>query len=147
MKRGCGTDGRQLQAADGRQTRALLIRSCGVDNPACIRRNRVKMFTHLIHRRIQGSRPFNDAGGRIGISADKRLVLAHNAGFFKADRFPVATQPILMIQGDTGNHSNIGLDDISGIQAATQAYFQQYSIERLLLKDPKRRQSGEFEIG
>ncbi len=52
-----------------------------------------------------------------------------------------------MIQADVGDHGQIGIDDIDGIQPPAEPDLQHYGIQPGTLEQPERRQRAHFEIG
>src|SRR5690606_7302275 len=80
------------------------------------------------------------------ISTYHRLVGTHDSGLLLSDTFSVIAQPILVIQVNAGNNSDIGINDIHGIKTATQAYFKDNDIHLPLAKYLQSSKRAEFKI-
>ena len=68
-------------------------------------------------------------GGRIDFTQHQRFPWACNAGFFLAYRFTVLTQPVGVVDVDSGNDRDIRIDDIDSVEATTEPDFQHHQIE------------------
>ncbi len=87
------------------------------------------------------------AGRRIDLAQHQRLPRARDARLLPADALAIRAQPVDMIDVDGGDHRDIGIHQIHGVQASAQPHFQHCQIQLRLLEQPQRRQRAEFEIG
>ena len=99
----------------------------------------------------QEPRPFfirhlSNGQRHIRFTDDGRFAGAENTRLFAADAFAIRPQPVSMIEGDTGHHRHVGIDDIGRIQAAAQAHLKNHHIQPRLLKQPQRGKRAELKI-
>src|SRR3989338_1034468 len=71
---------------------------------------------------------------RLKIATQGRLARAEDAGLLEGDRLTGITQPVGMIDADTGDQSDIGIQQIHCIQPAAKADLQHQSIQPSLLE-------------
>ena len=66
----------------------------------------------------------------------RRFSGTEDTGFLPADTFAIRSQPVGMIESDAGNHGDIGIHDISGVETAAEPHLQDHHIQLRLLKQP-----------
>ncbi len=75
------------------------------------------------------------ADGLVGFGVlgegDEGAVGAKDAGFFAGDLGDGVAQVVLMVEGDVGDDREEGVDDVGGVETASQAYFQDGDVDRL----------------
>jgi hypothetical protein len=64
--------------------------------------------------------------------SDQRAVCAENPGLFAGDCGDGVAQIVLMVEGDIGQNRKDGVDDVGGIEAATETDFEDGDIDLLL---------------
>ena len=72
----------------------------------------------------------------IRLTHHRRFTGAKDTRFFPADTFAIRPQPVGMIEGDAGDHRDVGIYDIGGVETATQPDFKDHHIQLRLLKQP-----------
>ena len=75
------------------------------------------------------------------------LPAAQNTCFFCANRFSRFTQECLMVEPDTGNNRNVGIDCIKGIQPSSQSDLENRHIHVLFCNAVQGSQRTELKVG
>lgn len=86
------------------------------------------------------------ADGLVGFGVlgegDEDAVGAEDAGFFPGDVGDGGAEVLLVVEGDVGEDGEQGLDDVGGVEAASEAYFEDGEIE-LQLGEVEEGEGGE----
>ena len=85
--------------------------------------------------------------GAICLANQQRLTGAGDTKFLDSNQLSGITQPCLMIKGNTTDHCNIRINNIDGIEATAQPYFEKHNIQVGIGKNQQCGKSAKFKIG
>ena len=81
------------------------------------------------------------------VTHNHRATGAHDARLLAPDTLAVGPEEFGVVDVDAGNDRTVGIDDVGGIQAATEANFQDGHVQPRLAHQVQYRERGELEIG
>ncbi len=75
---------------------------------------------------VEGGGGFADGLVGLGVlrEGDEGAVGAEDAGFFAGDLGEGVAEVVLVVEGDVGDDGDEGVDDVGGVETASQAYFE-----------------------
>ena len=86
------------------------------------------------------------ADGLVGLGVlgegDEGAVGAEDAGLFAGDLADGVAEVVLVVEGDVGDDGEEGVDDVGGVEAASEAYFEDGYVD-LLLGEVEEGEGGE----
>ena len=84
---------------------------------------------------------------RIRVSDDTGLPWSCNTCLLDRNQLAAISQPVRMIESNTGDNAEIGVDNIHRIKASPESDLQHLNINVPLPENPERSQRGDLEIG
>lgn len=58
-----------------------------------------------------------------------------------------SSRPVGLIEGDAGDHRDVGINDVGGVETPAEPDLKDHYIQLRLLKQPQRRERAVFKIG
>jgi hypothetical protein len=92
------------------------------------------------------ARLLEQLGRRLALAYHGRTTGPEHAGFLARDRAAVGAEPVLMVEVDRGHDRRVRVDQVHGIEPASQPDFQQHDVEPRALEQVERRQRAVFEV-
>ena len=99
---------------------------------------------------VEGGGGFADGLVGFGVlgEGDEGAVGAEDAGLFAGDLGDGVAEVVLMVEGDVGDDGEEGVDDVGGVESASEAYFEDGDVDRALASsDPFSSEVEEGEGG